>query len=289
MKDMAEKIRITRRPAGRPRWAWCLVVLPLLFVGTSVPAFAQEQGEEEEYYALEAPDAAESGETIPPGHIEVQLMFDYGEDWNEEDQAKSSWFSGSELLVRFGIVDRLEARFRADGYLYDKYHPRGDHTEQIRGFGDVALGAKYHLLEEEGWVPCVGVIVEVSFPVGKDKLSSRGFDPSVSFSFDHELVGELYFGTELGYARQTVDEGRRGINVFEYAASLYYDATDFFGVFFQGYGELPLSGNEGPAHSIGGGFQFTLSDRFAVDLSGAIGISEAAGDWDISLGMTFGF
>jgi hypothetical protein len=65
------------------------------------------------------------------------------------------------LLVRFGLLEKLEARLTMSGWSFEDA-ATGDES----GFNDMGLGAKWAIASENGAWPQSSLLAEVNLPVG---------------------------------------------------------------------------------------------------------------------------
>jgi len=68
-----------------------------------------------------------------------------------------------DLLARYGINKKVEARLVAAGWSFDS----GDQGTDPDGFSDISVGTKIALAEERGRRPQMALLVDVSLPVGR--------------------------------------------------------------------------------------------------------------------------
>ena len=144
--------------------------LLVLFL-TATPAIAQP-------IATDRPDFTESTEVV----LERRLQVEAGATIHSD--APAGVFSGPELLLRFGVLERLDLRLEAPSYVDDYAGPRG--------FGDAAMGVKVRLGPVADWgLAAIGM---VSVPVGDSAVSSGRLDPSLIVTASRDLP----IGVSLG-------------------------------------------------------------------------------------------
>ncbi len=155
------------------------------------------------------------------------------------------------------------------------------------GPGDTDLGAKVHLRKEQGRAPELALLAAVSLPTGDDDFSSDRLDPSFRICGSFELSERLAMGYNVGAA--WTSESGATLSSYLYTAALGIGVTDRLGAFVELFGEVPASASGRPANSLDGGLTYLLRDNIQVDLAGGIGLSSAADDWFVGLGISARF
>ncbi len=225
------------------------------------------------------PDQTESSALVPARHIQLEFGLAY-----TEDAPDSEVLEAPALLVRYGVVDRLELRLGIPT-LTTQFAGGAD-----AGFGDPELGAKIALWAEKGWRPEAAFLAGTTIPVGSEDLSSGRFDPAFRFSFGHTLPRGFSLGYNLGVAWETSPEedgsGHDTHSRLEYTTALGYDFSERWGGFVELFGDAPLNDSGGSAHSFDGGLTYLLRDNLQLDLAAGFGLTSEAPDWFITAGLS---
>jgi len=225
------------------------------------------------------PDQTESSALVPRRHVQLEFGVGYTENAPDEKTLEAP-----ALLVRYGVVDRLELRLGVPTL-----------TTEFDGgaeadFADPEIGAKIALWAEKGWRPEAALLVGTTVPVGSEDLSSDRFDPAFRFSFGHTLPKDFSFGYNLGAAWETTLEddgsGRDTLSRLEYTAALGYDFAERWGAFIELFGDAPLSDSGGPAHSLDGGVTYLLRENIQFDVAAGVGLTSEAPDWFVTAGIS---
>ena len=169
----------------------------------------------------------------------------------------------------------MELRFGFNGDIWEPDEPSPQQRE------DGELGAKFHLWQEGGWIPEAGLLLPVSVP--------RRADPAFRLALSHSLSDRISFSYNLGAAWESEPDGDQDmdrLSVFQYTITLGIGLSDRTGAFLEVFGDLPLSAEGGPEHLLDGGLTYLLRDNLQVDAFGGIGLSQAADDWLVGLGVT---
>jgi hypothetical protein len=172
------------------------------------------------------PDFTESPLSVPAGMLQLEGGLSY---------ATSSTFNtlaAGELLVRYGLLDRLELRFGIPSLL--SMDDPGDTT----GFSDASVGVKYQLgPSRSGWD--IAVIGALSLPSGHDAFTSDRLDPSALVTAGRainervSMTGQIR-GSIVGQGNDSILESSlstgfgltTGLNGFVEALARFQDGID---------------------------------------------------------------
>ena len=258
----------------------------LLFsaIFTVITCFAQEPE-----LVTDRPDQTESTAIVPPGYAQVETGWTFSRDDEGGSRRQTHEFPGT--LLRLGALDRMEVRLGYNGSLWETTREAGQSTD-LSGAGDMGIGTKLYLWEEQGWVPEAAFLAAVSLPVGQEPLSSGRADPSFRVNLSHTLSDRFSFSYNLGTTwESTLEEtgDRDTLSLFNYTAALGIGVTDRAGLFVEAFGDIPFNAEGGPRNSLDGGITFLLLENLQLDGAAGVGVSDSAEDWFVGLGLTVRF
>lgn len=252
--------------------------LPLGLTAILLAAIAAPAAAQAPELVTDRPDQTESAAVVPAGAVQVET----GASLERHPDGAESVALGS-TLVRVGLAPRLELRLGWDGWIDERF------AGGAGGAGDGEVGLKVRLWDEGGGRPEAALLAGVGVPVGERRLTSDRYDPALRLSFAHTLTEELGLGYNLGM-RWASEPGAAGavetFSAFEYTAALGFALTPRLGAFAELFGEVPVDGPGGAAHSADGGLTWLLADRLQLDLAGGVGLSDAAPDWFVGAGVS---
>jgi hypothetical protein len=260
------------------RGTFWIVVLALA-LGSSLPVLAADGWSGlEDSLSADRPDFTEGTGLIPPGHVQVEGGFTLA---RVEDVDSTTL---GELLVRFGIGERSEARIGLGSYTRIE-----DELGSISGFEDPALEIKYRFTEDAGDLapgqPAVALVFGTSIPVGDKELTDDEWVPAAVFAFDWDL-GRFGVGANLGGSYEAGED--RFVQAF---ASLTggYSVTDRLGAYVEWYG-FSEEEKDGPStHYVNGGISFLINNDLIVDARIGTGLNDADPDWFAGVGGAIRF
>jgi len=255
-----------------------LVVTCLLSIG---PAVGQVPD-----LVTDRPDQTESSETVAPGYGQLEFGWTHLEDDEDVDVTADST---PETLVRLGVLGSLELRLGFDGYIWEEVHSPGARSQRHDGAGDMEVGVKYKLWQENGWLPRTALLAGTTLPTGARAFSSERFDPSVRLACSHTLSDRAGLGYNVAGIWQSAEDdmGDRDTTAsVAYSVVLGVALSQRLGTFIEFFGDAPTAAGK-PANSFDTGFTYLLADNLQIDVLGGVALSEAAEDWFIGAGLVY--
>ncbi len=192
-----------------------------------------------------------------------------------------------DMLLRFGLTDRLELRLGWPGYVSsnsDDPVSSGGHTGTL----DPNVGLLYDLWQQRDLLPRAAVLVAIPVPLEGNPFALNSLQPL----------------TELMYSWETSDRtavtGRSGFAIFETAGDNYtqfQQGVSFDVILTQRLGAFvswdmlvnQRSWSDTSQHMAGGGLSFALTDRFAICWRSAAGLNSAAPDFLNDIRLVYRF
>lgn len=235
------------------------------------------------------PDFTESTTAVPV--LRMQLEAGYTFTTDDEKGFRTEDHTLPEMLLRIGVGEGVELRLGWEGFSSTEllFSERTDSGRKIRrkehedGGTDMEVGVKFHLVEEQGWTPDLGVIVSASLPVGTRTKTSGDVDPQVKWLWAYELTDRASVAGNVNLAVLTSEKGR----FFQTAASLTfaYSPADWLGMYVEYYGLYPNDRGTDCAHYLNGGFTFPVNDDLQFDVRCGAGLNEEADDFFVGTGF----
>jgi hypothetical protein len=243
-------------------------------------------GAQEVELVTDRPDQTESTAIVPRGHAQLEL----GATYEHEDElglrAERWQLPGS--LLRIGMNERLELRLGWDGWLDEELRFGGERASES-GFGDASFGAKLKLRRGEGTSPAIALIAATTVPVGEDPFSSDRFDPAARLTVSHDFSSGIGLGWNVGVetATEETDGGAHTtLSTAVYTLAAGFPAGERWGLFAEVFGDIPMSAEGGPAHTLDGGATYLLRPNLQLDAAAGVGLSDDAPDWFAGVGVS---
>lgn len=222
------------------------------------------------------PDQTESSLTVSRGSIQIEAGA--AVSWSSD----VSHAAAPELLVRFGLADRIEGRFGFQGW----QTWRGGLGFGADGTGDIELGFKYNLARGVGARPTIALLADVAFPTGSPGFSVARPSPVMRLSVSHELSETVSTGYNVGLSVLSEQDLGPVVTAVDalYTWTFGFALGEKVGAFIETFGTVGLNDSGTHTASVDGGVTIRLSPNLQLDLSGGVGLSRTTDDWFFGLG-----
>jgi hypothetical protein len=227
--------------------------------------FGIEVEDQWDFYNLintDRPDFTDATYTTGKGVtiIENGYTFRYVND--REANSRQTRRSLPETLLRYGLTDEFELRFKWNGYaMTDLQNTVTGGREQVFGSDDTYAAIKWELLQQNGARPMLTFLTGSTLPTGAPRVSSQTMQPFVNFVAGWGLRRWLYLKMSTGIDWQrtsistlvgggsepigpTVLTLRDNIQVYHGSASLLYQASKRVGGFVEVFAFAQTSGED---------------------------------------------
>jgi hypothetical protein len=249
------------------------------------PALAQEEIE------TDRPDQTETATTVPLGTVQIEAGVVYERDnesfvntFGGDGEIRRTFLATPTVLVRVGIAERFELRVegaveRFETAISGTLLP-DDETETISGLASPSIGMKVELLDENGMVPQMAFIADVTVPAGDSALRSEFAAPAFRFTVAHTLNETFSLGYNLGAEWDGSSPAGAGVYTLTVGAGL----GDVLGAYVELFGEVYP--DAAPAHMADAGLTFLVAPNVQFDVSAGVGLTEPAADYFIAGGVS---
>lgn len=220
--------------------------------------------------ATDRPDQTEGSSIVPARYFQVE----WGGVYEKEGTAKFHTLPST--LFRYGVGKRFELRFALDLVFSQSGFGKA------RDFGNPNLGFKLRLLNAKGLRPDLSLLYHLGLPMPNpgDDGDRREYTHTLRFTADHTLNENWGLGWNLGVET----EGDEWLPIYTLAFGRGLSAK--WGVFFEGYGDLPKAG-EDAVHNLLFGGTWLPRPNLQLDASLGFGLTCAASDLYIGAGVSF--
>ena len=235
------------------------------------------------------PDQTESSVVVPRGFWQLEVGWVFTRD--DEQHIRTEVHELPSSLLRIGLSQNVELRIGWTGWM-DAETRSSDFEAASDGFGDAEVGVKIHLAAERGRRPETALLLSTSVPIGKEVFTSDRFDPALRLAFAHTLAERVALGYNFGVSFDSQlggDGDRDTLSSAFYTVALGFELSERWGAFVEGFGEFPASASGDATHAVDVGLTYLLRDNLQLDLAGGYGLSDAADDRFIGLGLSMRF
>ena len=252
--------------------------------------FEFESEEEVERIETERHDFTQSTTVVGRGVTQLEFGYSFFQNSNEAEIEDSH--ATPELLIRYGLTDRLEFRIR-----YNEVWQFGE--EDRSGSEDIHLAFKVRTTEQFNLRPESALEIRFTAPTGGDAWSTDEVEFGLDYIYGWKLNSRTEFYGSSGFSTNALGEfAFRPIVPADEEFMLYTQSfaigtelterctayTEVFGLFTDGFEddeERPVFFNVG--------LDFYLSDNVVLDVRGGTGINGDADDLFFGMGGAFRF
>lgn len=255
--------------------------------GTELPEWEPEEEEEEEESPYDEPleterhDFTQSARVVGRGvgQLEYGFLYLYKEDAGEEENT----FLTPELLIRYGLTERLEIRSRWN-YGWKDFNEADD----ADGLLDAVLSLKYQVTEPCNLCPESALELRLSAPLGGDDVSTGRWEPGIDYIYGWKL-GHYFTLTgstgansnglgDIAFVGANFDPSDRFI-AWTQSAALGAKLTrrmtgyfEWFGIYTDGREE------ETTSNFLNGGVDYLLNKNVVIDFRLGWGLNDQSDD-----------
>lgn len=233
------------------------------------------------------PDFTEASSTVGQGVF--QLEFGYTYTQNRDNGVETVSHSYGEPLIRYGILaEWLEFRLGVFP-TNEEVTPTGGPRTRTSGTEDLYLGFKIALTPQDGILPEMAILPQMTIPSGSTAFTNDETLPGVNWLYSWELCDDVSIAGSTQFNR-AVDGGGRAYTEWAQSAAAAFSLTDEIGAYAEWYALFPhsASGVENQ-HYLNGGFTYLLSNDVQFDVRAGYGLNAASDDLFIGTGVSMRF
>jgi hypothetical protein len=235
----------------------------------------------DEPLASDRPDFTEASTTVGRGVRQLEMGYTYTHDNGGTVEEAHSF---PEFLLRVGVLaEWLEMRV---GWNYGSANAGFDPlSRDITGSEDLYLGLKLGLTPQDGILPEMALVPQMTVPTGAEEFTAGEVLPGMNWLYGWDLNDWLSTAgsTQVNLA---VDDAT-GENFTEFAQSwtIGYTLSEKVGAYTEWFVIAPAGAETVTTqHYVDGGFTYRVTNNLQLDIRAGKGISAAADDYFVGSG-----
>lgn len=236
----------------------------------------------EEPIVTDRPDFTEASSTVGRRVLQLETGYTHGFDNDGVDQSIGHSFP--EALFRIGMLaDWFEARF---AWNYAAQRVNGATND---GADDLYVGAKIGLTPQEGILPEMALVPQMTVPTGASQFTADQVLPGANWLYGWDISEHLSTAGSTQVNR-SIDE--TGTEYHEWAQSwtIGYGLTDRVGAYTEWFAFFPHdAATAKPEHYFDGGFTVLINNDVQWDIRAGVGLNDAAEDYFLGTGLSIRF
>jgi hypothetical protein len=161
--------------------------------------------------------------------------------------------------------------------------------QHLSGSDDLLLGCKIALTPQEGILPQMCLLPQMSVPSGSPGLTAGLVMPGVLWGYEWKL-NEKFTLTGLTAVMRSADDNSAVFTEFDQALSLQCDITKKLQVYDEWYVISPSGQTiERTQHYMDGGFAYHVTNNIQLDIEAGVGLNAAANNFFVGTGAALRF
>lgn len=237
----------------------------------------------DEPLASDRPDFTESSTTVGRGVAQVEMGYTYIS--NVDGGVHTNSHSLPEMLWRIGLLaDWFELRVAYNaGTGLVVAEPLGTFTAS--GSEDLYLGAKIGLTPQEGFLPEMALVPQMTLPTGTSELTSGQVLPGLNWLYGWDITDWLSCGGSSQVNKGIDDAGDLYYSIGQ-SATIGISLSDRLGMYTEWFFLTPSAATLAHTeHYLDGGVTYSVNNDLQVDVRAGIGISRASDNFFVGTGF----
>lgn len=278
-------IRIPRDARFRTRPGAVMHRIVAVFLACApVPALAQP-GDALRDMSTDRPDKTESPYTVDAGHIQIELdLANYTRD--DSDGLRTEGLAIVPFNFKLGLDQSTDIQLLVEPFVRQTVTDRVRGGDRIDGIGDVTVRLKHNLWGNDGGPTALALMPFVKLPTNSNGLGNGAVEFGLIVPLAVRVADGIGIGamTQIGMFEEA--DGRGYAPSFVNSATVAFDLTDRLGLYTELFTERSIG--RGAEWVVTGdiGFTYALSDNIQLDTGIAIGLTDAADDLNLFVGIS---
>lgn len=240
----------------------------------------------DEPLVTDRPDFTEASSTVGNGVAQIEFGYTFTENRDDGDSERSH--SIGEPLLRAGILANwLELRLAI--FPVQSETTTGGVSNSTGGTEDLYLGFKIGLTPQEGFLPEMSLIPQMTVPTGSNAFTNDEVLAGVNWIYAWELTETVGIAGSTQFNR-SIDDTGEGYIEFAQSATCAISLTDTVGAYAEWYGLFPSGADAARVeHYFNGGFTYLFNNDVQWDVRAGTGLTSAADDFFVGTGLSIRF
>jgi hypothetical protein len=241
----------------------------------------------DEPLASDRPDFTEASSTVGRGKRQLEMGYTFIRDREDGDTVNAHSFP--ETLLRVGAVaEWLELRV-AYNHGVENATFAGIPSD-ISGGEDLYLGVKFGLTPQEGILPEMALVPQMTVPTGHDGFTANEVLPGVNWLYGWDINDFLSTAGSTQFNRTVDSVTGEPYTEFAQSWTIGYTLGEHLGGYTEFFFIVP-SGADTDHHQgyFNGGFIFPVTNDLQFDVRAGVGLNRAADDLFVGSGAVIRF
>ena len=225
------------------------------------------------------PDFTEAPSTVGRGVVQLESGYTY--TYDSEPTGGKKVHSFPEALFRVGMLaEWMEFRIF--------YNYAEETTTSIAtGNEDLGLGVKFALTGQEGILPEMGIIFQMTVPSGSSAFTADETLPGVNWIYGWELTDRISTAGQTQANRALDDLTSEPYLEFSQSWTIGASITERVGTYAEWFVLAPDGADSNPTENyFNGGLTFLVTENLQFDVRSGVGLNDAADNFFTGAGFS---
>jgi hypothetical protein len=241
----------------------------------------------DEPLVTDRPDFTEASTTVGRGVAQLEFGYTYTHDSEDGESVDAHSFPETLLRVGFG-AEWLEFRIGWN-YAEERHELAGGGSVNFAGSEDLYLGLKLALTPQEGILPEMAIVPQMTVPTGAEEFTADETLPGLNWLYSWD-INDCISTAGSTQANKAIDED--GGEYVELAQSwtVGYSLSEQIGAYTEWFAFIPSGADVArPEHYLNGGFTYLVSNNLQLDVRAGLGLNDEADDFFAGTGAAVRF
>jgi len=255
-----------------------------LLLSLSFAALCGAHAAEDDSISTDRPDVAESSQVVGKGRIQLETSVQWDRLRDDASHERTLYMP---TLLRIGLGESTELRVETEGRtVMHALDPSSDARSTTAGYADTEIGVKWHLNDQQGNRPSLGVLLHAVLPSGSQGLRGHGLRPSLRLAAEWDLSQGLSLGVMPGLAVESDDNGARyGYGIL--AATLGKEFNERLHGFVElAAPQVARASHGGTQASVDTGLTYLIGRNVQADFMLMHGLNRRTPDLSVAVGLS---
>ncbi|NND96496.1 MAG: transporter [Pirellulaceae bacterium] len=235
----------------------------------------------DEPIVTDRPDFTEASSVVGLGVAQLEMGYTFTA--NDDGGVSTKSHSYPESLLRYGIArDWLELRI---GWTY-----LGDSVNNVDASGsdDLYLGFKIGLTAQQGVLPEMAIIPQMTVPTGAARFTADETLPGLNLLYGWDLNDSISTAGSTQFNRAIDDGSGDAYTQWAQSWTIGVSLADRVGAYAEYFGFYPTSADTARSENyFNGGFTFLVNHDVLWDIRGGVGLDDNSDDYFVGTGLSF--
>ena len=244
---------------------------------------APRQPATDDSIVTDRPDFTEASSTVGKGVLQLEAGYTYAFDDDGLNQTINHSFP--EALFRYGVLtDWLELRLATN--FAGETIGSTTHT----GAKDLYIGAKLGLTLQDGILPEMALVPQMTLPTGSSVFTNNEVLPGMNWLYGWDINDSLSAGGSTQFNRSVDESTDKVYTAWAQSLTAGFSLTDRLAAYTEWFAFFPSQADTAQIeHYADGGFTFLITNDIQWDIRAGLGLNAAAEDFFVGTGLSLRF